>query len=315
MDLERPVRYRYPTHAFDLNTVEILGGDGKRRGVILEEADFGQVQGVGYVEKRAQGDGNDASDVWLSARQIRLRGFVYGETRADAFDRLQDLRSALTPTAAYAASPSQKGYLPLEFDVPTQDFVNFGEGQGDGWRLMQMYARPKGQPAFSVRRDAGSGGNHYKGGAIQWSCDLECKDPRIYLRQQQWVYFNGSKSGVLTNRGDYPAPLDILLIVASCTVAGTLRVQLGPADLTITVPVSAVQQIFRYSATLGGILTVEANTIEALRMDLLSATSNANRLLVGSPSSSYTLTKTGTYTITGDGSTTGSRLMYNEAFA
>ena len=62
-----------------------------------------------------------------------------------------------------------------------------------------------------------------------------------------------------------------------------MRIQLG-RDLTITVPVSSSEQVFRYSATLGGILTVEANTVEALRMDLLSAgRATPTGLLVRSP--------------------------------
>jgi len=307
MDLDQPISYR----GYALNTVEIQSGDGKRRGCLVEEADFGTVLGVGYTEKRAQGDGNDASDVYLSARQVHLRGFIYGETRADAFDRLQDLISALSPTGAYAASPSQKGYLPLTFDTPTQNFEDFDTG----WRQLQVFARPRAQPTYRIRRDTGAGGNHLKGGAIEWAADLECKDPRIYLRAPVWDYFNGSESLATPNRGDYPAPVDVMLIVSSCTVAGTLRIQLGLADLTITVPVSAVQQIFRYSATLGGILTVEANAVESLRMDLLTLDSNANRLVVPPGGTTGLLSKTGTYTIVGNGIDTGSRLMYNEAFA
>jgi hypothetical protein len=306
MDLDQPIRYR----GLDLNTVETLAGDGKRRGCVVEEADFGQVAGVGYVEKRAQADGNDASDVYLSARQVHLRGYLYGETRADAFDRLQNLRSALTPTGAYGEDPANKGYLPLEFDVPTNNLVDFDTG----WKYMQMYARPRAQPVFRIRRDTGSGGQHNRGAAIEWAAELECKDPRIYLRTPVWEYFTASETGTLTNRGDYPAPIDVLLEVAAGTAYnGQVRFQIGAADLTITVPTSANARILRYSATLGGILTVEENGAEALRMDLLSTDSNANRLLARPGPNSYIITKTnwsGPYVLTAN-----TRMMFNEAFA
>jgi hypothetical protein len=228
MDLDQPITYR----GFDLNTVEIALGDGKRRGCLVEEADFGDVTAVGYTEKRAQGDGNDASDVYLSSRQIRLRGYVYGETRADMFDRLQDLRSAMTPTAAYADDPANRGYLPLTFDAPTMNLVDFGEGKGNGWRQLQVFARPRAQPSFRIRRDTGSGGQHLKGGSVEWMAALECKDPRIYLREPVWKYFTVTESGTLDNRGDYPAPIDVLLEVTG-TGAGSVRFQIGTADLTI----------------------------------------------------------------------------------
>jgi hypothetical protein len=301
VDLDRPVRYR----GLDLNTVETLLGDGKRRGCVLEEADFGTVMGVGYTEKRSQGDGNDASDVFLSARQVHLRGFIYGETRADTFDRLQDLRSALTPTTAYAEDPSTKGYLPLEFDAPTQDFGDFP----DGWKLLMMKARPRSQPTFSIRRDAGAGAQHLKGGAVGWSAQLECADPRIYLREPVWEYFTGDETGTFVNRGDYPAPIDILLDVTTSS-GGTLRLTVATSDVTITVPASGVRQIFRYSATLK-VLTLETNTIEVLRMDLLTLGINSTHAVALPGTNEYTLDKTGTYTING----ATSRMMYNEAFA
>jgi len=62
-------------------------------------------------------------------------------------------------------------------------------------------------------------------------------------------------------------------------------------------------------------VTVEANAVESLRMDLLTLDSNANRLVVPPGGTTGLLSKTGTYTIVGNGIDTGSRLMYNEAFA
>jgi hypothetical protein len=304
VDLDRPVSYRdYP-----LNTVE-GDSDGKRAGCLLEEADFSTVQGVGYVEKRAQGDGNDASDVYLSARQIRLRGFIYGSTRADAFDRLQDLRSALTPTAAYVDDPSARGYQPLDFEVPTMlpEFASTSHV-----KLLTMYARPRGQPQFSLRRDSGSGGKDYGGAAIGWQASLECKDPRIYVRPPIWKFFQSAHSGVLTNRGDYPAPLDVLLEIAASGTAtsGYVRVQIAGADLTINVPSSKNYRVLRYSASLGGILTLEeGGVIDLLRMDLLSADSNANRLFVLSGNNPYTIGRS-SILLAAD-----TRMMFSEAFA
>ena len=82
------------------------------------------------------------------------------------------------------------------------------------------------------------------------------------------------------------------------------------SDVTINVQVSAARQIYRYSSTLK-VLTVETNTIEVLRMDLLVLGTNSTHAVVPPGGSPFALTKTGTYTING----TTSRMMYNEAFA
>jgi hypothetical protein len=304
MDLDRPVTYR----GLPLNTVGMTVGETLRFGCVLEEADFGDVMGVGYVEKRAQGDGNDASDVYLSARQVRLTGFIYGRTKAETFDRLQDLRSAFTPTSAYLESPGQRGYLPLEFDVPTEDELNFP----GHWKLMVMYARPRAQPQFKIRRDTGSQANGpltFKGSGIGWSGLLECKDPRIYLRDPHWEYFVGSESGTLPNRGDYPAPADVLLDVAAGAALGTVTIKIGTTTAIIHVAASASAQVYRYSST-HKVLTVETNSVEVLRMDLLELEENGVHLLVPPGNEPYTITKVGTFTLTAN-----TRLMYNEAFA
>ena len=102
---------------------------------------------------------------------------------------------------------------------------------------------------------------------------------------------------------------------AGAAASGSIRFQIGLADLTITVPSSANHRILRYSASLGGILTLEENAVEALRMDLLTLDSNANRPLVRPGGDDYIIGKAGSFVITGNGIDTGSRLMHNEAFA
>jgi hypothetical protein len=305
MDLTRPVTYR----GFSLNTIDTLPGDGRRKGCIVEEVDFGDVMGVGYTEKRAQGDGLDASDVYLSGRQVRMRGYIYGETKADGFDRLQELRSVLTPTAAYLDSPSEKGYLPLEFDVPTQNVTDFP----DGWRLMQMFARPRAQPQFSVRRDAGSQGEHLSGNAIAWSSQLECADPRLYLRDEQWEHFVGSEMGSLHNRGDYPAYVDVLLDVQGPCNSGSIRIEMGGSDVTIKVPASTPAQVIRYSASLGVVTVSTAGGAgEVLRMDLLVREQHSPQLMLPPGVVPYTITKATAGTTT---FTPNTRMMFHEAFA
>jgi hypothetical protein len=311
MDLDRPITYR----GIDFNHVDVLAGESKRSGYIVEEVNYGSVAGVGYTEKRAQGDGNDASDVYLSARRIEMRGYVYGESKADGFDKLQDLRSAFTPTAAYLESPSERGYLPLEFDIPTLDLTNFPSG----YKLMQLFARPRAQPEFTIKRDSGSQSHGTrKGNAIAWSASLECKDPRIYLRDPTGLpytgveYFTTGETGVLRNRGDYPAPLDVLLdVAAGASGTCTCRFEVGGGDMTITIPASSNAQLIRYSSVLK-VLTVEVNSVEVLRMDLMKVEVGSTHLFVppSPPDAPYHISRVGSYTL---GSQT--RMMYNEAFA
>lgn len=299
MDLTSSVFYR----GLDLNSVDTEVG-GKKHGILLEEVNYAVAPGVGFREKRAQDDGYDASDVFLGMRAIRLVGTVYGSDMGDLWDQLQLLRSALTPSAAYLEAPLQDGYLPFQFYEPTNVLSDFP----DGFRQLQMLARPVSQPDFTVRRDTGAFGKQDKGQAISFQSALESKDPRIYVWPGIVNPFSATESGTLKNRGDYPAPLNVTFRVPGSSPAGNVLIEAGGQRMRITVEDATVQQIFRYSGELK-LLTVETSSVEVLRMDLLSFLSNTTHPKIPSGNSVYTVTVTAL-----TGITAGS-LFYSEAFA
>jgi hypothetical protein len=305
--LDAPVRY----NGVELNTVTELG-NGIRRGCLLEEFDYGRSQGVGYTEKRAQDDGLDASDVYLGARYINLTGTIYGQDMADLFDQLQVVRAALTPTIAYQNDVPDRGYIPLEFSLPTNDSA-FPSGAKD----LEFRARPVGQPQFTVRRDTGgfsNGSNQEGGGALMWRATLECKDPRMYLRPDTWVTFTAPATGVaIVNRGDYPAPLDILMAVTSSGPSSYVEIDVGGSNMTIKLP-NLDNSVVRYSSELK-VLTVQtpSDLTDVLRRDLLDFRNDTTHPFVPPQDGQ-------TFTIRRYGSElpvlgTGTRLMFSEAFA
>jgi hypothetical protein len=317
--LDAPVTY----NGTDLNTIEMMG-NGVRRGCMLEEFDYGRAQGMGYTEKRSQDDGLDASDVFLGARYINLTGTVYGENPGDTFDRLQAVRSALTPTVAYDVGQPDYGYIPLQFSMPTNDTAFESPGSpGVYVKELEFRARPVGQPQFSIRRDMGAlpGGGMQgdsslgeKGGAIQWRATLECKDPRMYVRPDIWVPFTTPQTGVpIYNRGDYPAPLNVLLGVTSSSANSGIEIDVGGSTLKIALP-SLANAVVRYSGELK-VLTVDTGGIDTLRMDLLTLGTNQQhpKVMPTSPTHSevYNIRFTGTAPVLA----AGTRLMYSESFA
>lgn len=318
--LDAPVTY----NGADLNTVTIEPGNGVRKGCLLEEFDYGRSQGMGYTEKRSQDDGLDASDVFMGARYITLTGTVYGDTPGDLFDRLQFVRTALTPTVAFDKGQPDYGYLPLQFSMPTKDpdFESPGS-PGVYVKELEFRARPVGQPQFSVRRDQGAlagGGMQYgngpdasnageKGGAVTWRATLECKDPRMYVRPDIWLPFTTGGSGLpIRNRGDYPAPLDVLLGVTSSNATGKIQIDVGGASLIFTLGVMT-SAVLRYSGQLK-VLTVQTGGTDTLRMDLMALGTSQTHPKVPPGDSTYNITITPTVVLA-----VGTRLMYSESFA
>jgi len=309
--LDAPVAY----NGVELNTV-IEVGNGVRKGCLIEEFDYGRSQGMGYTEKRSQDDGLDASDVFMGARYISLTGTVFGDSPGDLFDRLQSVRTALTPTIAYDVAQPDYGYIPLTFSLPTNDPA-FDAGSGPV-KMLEFRARPVGQPQFSIRRDMGAfagggmqGGSNAgeKGGAVTWRATLECKDPRMYVRPEIWVPFTAGGAGLdITNRGDYPAPLDVLLGVTSSGAGGKFQIDVGGSSLIIALP-SLVNAVVRYSGSLK-VLTVQTTGIDTLRMDLLSLGTSQQHPKVPPGTSEYNITLTTPLVLAA-----GTRLMYSESFA
>ena len=300
-----------------LNSVEMVG-DGLRRGTLLEEFDYARNNGVGYTEKRAQDDGLDASDVFMGPRYINLTGVTYGTDPGDLFDRLQDVRTILTPTIAYASDEYHYGYIPLEFSMPTNRTDDFP----GGLKPLEFRARPLGQPTFTVRRDAGSdsgGGGWNKGGAVLWRATLECRDPRMYVRPVTIITWTGAVTAApISNRGDYPAPVDIRIVLATASAStDKVEIDLGQSNMTIALgsvsPAAGypIGTIFRYSGSLKVLTVQQPGLGEVLAMDLLTFRNNTTHPAVPPGDTTYTIRTTPV----GRTFTSGTNFTYSESFA
>lgn len=307
MDLTHSVAYR----GLALNS-PVVGPKGILSGIQLAEASYGAVAGVGFTEKRALGDGRDASDVFLDGRRIMLRGTVYGLSRAELYDLLQDLQSALSPTAAFNDEPGDYGYMPLSFQRPTLDLISWPTGEVP----LCIYCRPMATPSFSILRDA-TGGAEDRGGSVPWQAMLEAKDPRVYVNEESEVDIVAlatSGAGSFNNRGDYPAPLNILLVVNAHAGTGRFDFTGAGAVLRIILPASDNTIVYRYDGQLK-VLTTEENGEENLRMDLLVHLSETTHPLVQPGSSAWTWASTATGSYVSVPMQTNSRFWFQEAFA
>lgn len=111
---------------------------------------------------------------------------------------------------------------------------------------------------------------------------------------------------VIHNRGDYHCPVNMLLAVGP--QAGKVYVSVGDSQFTINVPASTGDRIIRYNGT-EKILTVEEESIEALRMDLLSFQNLTTHPLIPSGLSDLSVTFVGVVV------QSGSHLWFWESYA
>lgn len=265
MDLTRPVTYRTLT----LNGAE--GGPGGNQpidGMRLVRVRFGNVQAVGYKEKRALDDGLDASDTYLAGRDVTLMGEVFGRNKARLFDSLDLLRLKFTATDAYAESPGTRGYLPLAFSQPTERLVYYPTGFTD--RVLNV--RPVAQPEHDIEFGPINGVAE-RGYVVPYVAHVDARNPRFYAPTALETVLDGAAgtvSGALTNRGNYPTPLDFVFFRAAADSAESTHHFTGMGtDMTVTVPAGAANRSVVIDSTNKVCLYVVGSG-STLRMDLVT---------------------------------------------
>lgn len=308
MDLKQDVIYR----DFKLNDSairdSIVPGSQAGAGIsgcVIDSVDMSDVDVIQFLEKRSLQDGMDAGDVYLGARRIRMAGTLYGNSRAILYDNLQDLRNALSPTLAYREEPSEKGYRPLYFAVPTNDAENWPELAIE----QRVLALPRGI-SYTVLRKS-TGGEDGQGLAIPWQAILVCRDPSIYAVTEQEVVFQDTvnAAGNFENRGSYHAPLNMLFEVTSAS--GTITVTAGGSTFTLTIPGSTGTRIVRVKGV-DKIVTIEEDSVEALRMEVISFSGQSTWPLIDTGTSAYSVVFGGTINLT---DSTSSRMWFWEQWA
>lgn len=317
MDLSKAIDYRLA----NLNNAALMDGQRVLHGSTVEKADFSVVPGVGYQEKRAEGDGSWASDVYLGPRQVALQGMLYAETQADLFDMLRKHRVAFSPTAALAEDPVNFGFLPLTYTQPTTDGVSFPGGIIN----LALYCRPTSGLVFDITRDRLPGTNTTRPQALPWRATLYCKDPRVYIvPEQQFPVQKTSGTTMVaakaTNRGDYESPLNVILATGPTAPAAGICHITGFNGIDMTIKIEAKANVtYRYSGVdriLTTLDTTSPSSLPALRADLLTFVGKNRKPMVPAKVTSLLrpFQADFQYSITTD-LVAGSRLWWNEAFA
>lgn len=285
MDPTEDVIYRGFTlndSAIQTNLVAGANAASGISGCVLDSFDFSDVDVVQYLEKRSQQDGMDAGQPFHGARRIRMSGTVYDVTRGLLFDRLMDLRAALNPVLAYRDEPADLGYQPLYFSIPT----NREEDYIDGAIALRVLAMPR---ALSHQTDRDQlGGEDLDALAVPFQATLICRDPSIMAAspQEYSLSAGGTVSGTLSNRGNFICPLNMIILVGAA--AGTIACTIGDTVFTITVPASSGNRTIRYKGE-DKVMTIEEDSVETLRMDLLTSTGDTTWTTIDPGSASYSV--------------------------
>jgi hypothetical protein len=278
VDTTRDITYR----GFTLNDADIQesivggGGDGSGiAGCVVDSVQWTDVDVVQWLEKRSQGDGSDAGDVFQGVRRVRMAGTLFAKTKLELWDDLWDLRAALNPVLAQREEPLDRGYRPLYFSVPTNRAADYPSGVID----LQMKALPRGI-SHDHGRDA-SGGLDIQPLSIPWQATFVCKDPGIYAQAAVDVAFDSNPTPVTDATGQNTG--DTITKTSHGLVNGdriTIYAGTGGTGLTGGVTyyvVNKTDNTFQVSLTAGGAavpITLDYSNLKYVKSVTYSGTWN-----------------------------------------
>lgn len=307
MDLNRDITYRgYLLNDAAIET-NLSGGGGTNTGIIgcvVDTVDLSDVDVIQFMEKRSQQDGMEAGVPYLGTLRIRMSGTLYNLNRSALYDDLMSLRAAMSPVLAYRESPLDYGYLPLYFSLPT--LRNDANEYPTGYADLRILAMPRSFQT-TIQRDA-MGGDDNDSLAVPWQATFIAKDPTIQGAEYQSYSLSTSSpvTGNFINRGYYICPLNML--IATGNTAGTITVSAGDSLFRITVPSSTGNRTIRFKGE-DKILTIEEDSVEVPRMDLLTFLGDTTWPLISTGTTAYSVTfASATHT-------TGSLMWFYERYA
>lgn len=154
-----------------------------------------------YVEKRALTDGLDVGDVYLSGRSFGLVVTALGTSAGDFWDLSQDLFAAFSPTIAYDADTTERGFTAFDFYQPTADLTTWPLATYPYGIPMRYYMRPSSGPAYTLERSTDIASD--RGHAKPFTIPMTAKDPRKFAQTAQVTgqFTTSFVAGVY--RGDY----------------------------------------------------------------------------------------------------------------
>jgi hypothetical protein len=293
MDLKDSILYQN----FDVNSSAVSSDeviDGGIVGTTIKNVTYDDVAVQQFLEKKALREGMDAGELLSAGRNLSLTGGVFNGRRARAFDDIQTIRRIFSPRLAYLADKAHQGFLPLSYSVPTdrEDFYPATKIE----LYMNVIPRALRGLIFDRHRTGGRAGDAL---AIPYQVLLYAKDPRQYAKNPTNMALEG---GTALNRGDFPAPLTIALIVGAGP--GVVTVVAGGRTLRITVPAGASGRVFTYDGV-DGILYVSTAGVVVLSQHLIYTPTLHPEVPVGSS----------VYTVTGADVVTSGTITFREAYA
>lgn len=240
IDLNSPITFQNGAgEDFNLNTLigtqYVAGGSTPLSGYIVSGFGLGGLQPIGYEDPKAVRDGIDTAEAFAGRRIVTLNIDVYGSTRADLFQRVQNLINLMRFTPKrYEVTD---GFRLLKATMLSTD-VNF-----DGEIPIQFLARPLTIPQSESNSTQFTGADGL-GYSQRVAIYFLLKYPYKYAQQLNEINIPINNTDVeVPNHGGAPAEFQVL-IEATSVQATDIKITINVNDVPITLNVTETLGLF-----------------------------------------------------------------------
>lgn len=189
-------------------------------------------------------DGLEVYGAYKRAKRILMSGIVRASSAGALYDRLEELAAAFDPSLVSRNNPTDFGFLPYDFDVPTADTATYATGIIP----CRFYVRAEAaiEPPFRIKGNLG----------IPFRMTLLAADPRRYTQSTEQLAGAGTADNSKASYYSWPT------VVIAMSGAGSANFAIGnsTAGETLTLDLSSLSNgdsvavdMQRESITLGGV--------------------------------------------------------------
>ena len=163
-------------------------------------------------ESREYESGLEVYGAFKRGKRLTLQGVIRAASHGALYDRIEEVAAAYDPDVVSRDNPTDFGFLPIDFDVPTADLVNFPTG------LMPCRYYARAEQAFEPPI------SQYAGVAVPFIIPMLAADARRYLQSTSQITGAGAADNSIATVWSWPT------LTIAMTGAGNAAFTIGNTE-------------------------------------------------------------------------------------
>lgn len=230
------------------------------------------------IEPFPDRDGSQTYEPFAMSKIFRVRGWAKGSTLRKLYDKIETINEKFHPVKAYLADSAtyNRGYLPITFDVPTNDTANYATGLIPSQYYVQALRLP-----ISMN-------SKFMGFNARIDFLLRAADPRRYLQSSSSANRTGNGTIACSNTlAGYPSYPVITIVTTTAPSGSPTIARTSPSGNTITFTASQMAGSTTY------VLDTQAKTFVTGSTNKISAIAGGSKFFDIQDGVSNTITLAG----------------------